>query len=246
MKKLLFLDVEATGVNEEDRLLQIAYRFDGGEFINEYFNPGTPIKIGAMAIHHVTEKDIAEKPQFDGSRTKSHLDDIREQGGTFVAHNSAYDLGMLAKEGVNFASQICTLKIARFLDEECEMENHTLQYLRYYFGLEIQLGDLSPHDALADIMVLEEVFYTLANNLCKKEGLKYEDVFERMIEISTQPSLIRKIGFGKHRGKLTAVVAKEDKGYLEWLLKEKTKAPEGEEDWIHTLNYFLGIKPSGV
>ncbi len=38
MKNLLFLDVEATGLTEEDRLVQVAYDFEAGIKINEIEN----------------------------------------------------------------------------------------------------------------------------------------------------------------------------------------------------------------
>ena len=233
MKKLLFIDTETTGVSEEDRLLQVAYRFDGGEFINEYFNPGTPIKFGAMAIHHVTEKDIAEKPLFKGSRTESHLVDISEQDATFVAHNALYDLGMMEKEGITFKSHIDTLKIAKMLDTEGKFENHTLQYLRYYYGLDINLNGLSPHDALADIIVLEEVTYQLASELCKKEGIAYDAAFERMIEISSTPNLLHICHFKKHKGETWESVAKNNMGYIRYFDDKDV-----DEDTRYTMDYW--------
>lgn len=240
MKKLLFLDVEATGVSEEDRLLQLAYRFDGGEFINDYFNPGTPIKVGAMAIHHVTEKDIAEKPQFRGSRTESHLRDVRDQGATFVAHNAKYDLGMMKKEGLEFENHICTLKVARAIDKEGKFEAHTLQYLRYYYDLDIQLNGLSPHDALADIIVLEEVCYQLASELCKIEGIAYDVAFDRMIEISSKPNLIHICSFKKHAGRTWQWVAENEMGYIKYFDDKDV-----DEDTRYTMDYWkakMGVK----
>ncbi len=39
-----------------------------------------------------------------------------------------------------------------------------------------------------------------------------------------------------------ADVAKNDRGYLEWMLREKLNSPDKDEDWIHTLKHHLGIK----
>jgi hypothetical protein len=65
-----------------------------------------------------------------------------------------------------------------------------------------------------------------------------------MLDISMKPSLMKSIKFGKFSSKtpeeqLISNIAKTDPSYLIWLLNEKKKKPEGEEDWIYTLNYYL-------
>jgi exodeoxyribonuclease X len=60
-----------------------------------------------------------------------------------------------------------------------------------------------------------------------------------MIRISSEPSLIKTIGFGKHAGKKLEEVARIDPGYLEWLLAQKVQSDTNEEDWIYTLKYYL-------
>lgn len=239
--KLLFLDVEATGTEEEDRLLQVAYRYktdDANYSVNQYYKPPVPIKKEAMAIHHVTEKMVADKPAFLKSDEQIELQELAKEGQVLVAHNAKYDMGMLAKEDVHFNSHICTLKVARYVDAG-SMSNHQLQYLRYFYDLEVDLGELAPHDALADILVLEEVARKLSYEVAKKDGVEGVDIIKRMVEISELPSLINKFTFGKHNGKTVAQVAEETPDYLEWLLKQKMQAPENEEDWIHTLHYHL-------
>lgn len=234
--KFVFLDVEATGVSEADRLLQVAYEYEGFR-VNQWYKPPVAISKEAMAIHHVTEVMVADKPGFVGSPEHQELLTIRDDY-ILVAHNAKYDMGMLEKEGIAFPTYICTLKVARYVDDG-SMSNHQLQYLRYYYDLVVDLGDLAPHDALADIIVLKAVTKKLSEQLAVKDRVQGIDIAKRMIEISSQPSLITKFTFGKHNGKTVAEVAKEAPDYLEWLLKQKKLAPEGEEDWIHTLNHHL-------
>jgi uncharacterized protein (DUF3820 family) len=57
--------------------------------------------------------------------------------------------------------------------------------------------------------------------------------------ISQRPMLFTTIRFGKHNGKRLEDIAKEDKGYLEWLLRTKKQEPAGETDWIYTLEHYL-------
>lgn len=239
MQGLLFIDVEATGIEDEDRLIQLAYRHDGIER-NVLFKPQLPIKLQAMAVHHITEKMVADKEQFRGSPTFTELVKLAAADAIFVAHNAKYDLTMLAKEGILFKRHICTLKIARHIDKDGRFENHQLQYLRYFYGVELEAV---AHDALGDILVLEAVFAHLYRDFVAhefpSEKVSEFAVLSRMVEISQQPSLLTHIRFGKYAGKTVEEVAKTDPGYLEWLLGQKLIKPEGEEDWIFTLQHHL-------
>lgn len=243
MHNLVFLDTEATGVGEEDRVIQVAYNLkdEGTEWqVNEMFKPPVPIKKGAMAIHHVTEKMIADKPPFAGSSTQRHLVELDSKGYILVAHNAPYDLGMLEKEGVLFSRFIDTLKVAKHLDDG-QFENHQLQYLRYHYDLEIELGMLSPHDALADIIVLEHVFWELAEELMKKEQINLEESLDMMLDISSKPLLLKNCKWPKHPNVPWAEVVKIDRDYMKWQLDNQMKKPEGERDvdMVYTLNYYL-------
>src|SRR5690348_2380860 len=109
---LVFFDVEATGINAEDRLCQVAYRAtdNGAEVHAYYFKPPLAIKIGAMAVHHITEKMIADKPVFIDSPLFHDLKErFEDKDQVFVAHNAKYDAGMLAKEGIEVKTFIDTL-----------------------------------------------------------------------------------------------------------------------------------------
>lgn len=247
MSKLLFLDVEATGIEDRDRLLQVAYRYEN-VVCNELFKPPVPIKLEAMAVHHVTEKMVADKQSFDLSLPKKNLQLLSAQGAILVAHNAKYDMGMLAKEGITFPRYIDTLKVARHIDTDGRFANHQLQYLRYFYGLEVEA---TAHDAFGDILVLEQVFWKLYREVAAKDfpaTLPSDPVMDgiimHMVKISAAPSLLTHIRFGKMKDKpdeeqLIATIAKKDRGYLEWLLEQKKAKPEGEEDWIYTLEHYL-------
>lgn len=236
MHKLLYLDTETTGVDTLDRLCQVAYKHST-TVVDELFKPPVSISAVASSVTHITDKHVALKHPFIGSMTQADLLSMTDSH-ILVAHNASFDLKMLEKEDVVFKSHICTMKVARHIDDGT-MVNHQLQYLRYYYGLDIDLGELSPHDALADIIVLEAVFKMLANTLRTFHGLDKEQTIAMMVDISSRPSLLKNINFGKYRGKSIADVAKEDKGYLIWLLNEKKKNPDGEEDWIYTLSKYI-------
>ena len=242
MNNFIYLDVESTGVDTSDRLYQVACKTEE-ETLDQKFKPPVPISHVASSITHVTNKDVALELPFTNSITEAKLKNLAEKNYILVAHNAQFDLGMLAKEGINFKHHICTMKLARYIDDGT-MVNHQLQYLRYYYELEIDLGSLAPHDALADIIVLEQVFKKLARSIQEKYNLTKIQTIKMMVEISMKPSLMKSIKFGKYSTKtpeeqLIKNIAKTDPQYLIWLLNEKKKKPEGEEDWIYTLNYYL-------
>jgi len=233
MNSIIFLDTETTG-NEQgvDHLFQVAYKDHTG-FHVEYFTPPLPISVKAQSITHVTNEDIEGKPVFVGSE---YAQDLQKKlnDGVLVAHNAQFDVGMLKTEGIEVPRYICTLKLARFLDDTEEVPEYNLQFLRYYFALKVKA---MPHDAEGDVVVLEKVFEKLREIWQSKFG--QENDIEKMVEVSTKPLLMRRINFGKHAGKSVEEIAKIDPSYLFWLLGEKKKKPAGEEDWIYTLEYYL-------
>ncbi len=72
-----------------------------------------------------------------------------------------------------------------------------------------------------------------------EENLSADQALEKMIEISSHPSILHTFKFGKHNGKRIEDVVKVDRGYLEWLLEQKLNGEGMDEDWIYTLKHFL-------
>lgn len=232
---LLFLDTETTGTEKEDRLCQVCYSWNSYEY-QALYRPPLKIKTAASAVHHITNRMVEDQPPFQGSHAYHTLKTL-EKTAVLVAHNARFDLDMLEREGIHFSQYIDTLKVARFLDAESELESHSLQYLRYYHDVEIEAA---AHDAAGDVRVLIAIFELLLQQLMELELIGREAALVRMLDISTKPTLFKRFGFGKHKGRLISEVAASDRNYLFWLYREKTKEPEGEEDWLFTLNTYLG------
>ena len=57
----IYLDTETTGPGPTDRLCQIAFKTEDGLTANELFNPGMPISIDAMTVHHITNEMVQDK-----------------------------------------------------------------------------------------------------------------------------------------------------------------------------------------
>ena len=238
--RIIFFDTETTGNAEDDRLLQLAMKERAGEeIVNAIYKPPLPSSIGAMAVHHITERMTDGKPAFQDSAEYDLLKELFEHEETVsVAHNAAFDIGMLSREGIRPKRHICTYKVVRAMDMDESLEQYKLQYLRYFFGIEV---DAEAYDAMGDVLVLEAVFEELLHRL-SEHARSEEAALEEMLRISERPVLFSTLRFGKYRDKRIADVARSDPGYLEWLLGEKRKDAEGEADWIFTLEHYLGYR----
>ncbi|MDB4303654.1 DUF3820 family protein [Desulfosarcina sp.] len=224
----IYLDTETTGNGPNDRLCQIAFKPENGPAVSGLFNPGKPISIDAMVVHHITNKMVQDKPPFKESDEYEKLQKlVSDINNVIVAHNAQFDMQMLNMEGIYSTRTICTLKLARYLDKNGVIPKYNLQYLRYFLGLEIEA---TAHDALGDILVLEGLFSRL--NAKFQENDKLKDPVQEMIYISSNPVLIPRMPFGKHKGKLFSEVPQD---YLEWL-----SGTDLDEDMAFTVKHYLG------
>lgn len=223
--KLVFLDVETTGIEEKDRICQIAYCIDG-VCISENFKPPIPISIDAMSICHITNEMVTNCPPFEGSKLKKELKNYFEDGAILVAHNAQFDIKFLSKEDVVPKQHICTMKLAYAMDTKAEWEKYNLQYLRYKFNLALN-GEIRPHEALSDVYVLEMLF---------KEVFEKYSSLKEMLEISARPILFQKMMFGKHKGKMFSQIARTDIDYLMWFRRNGENL---DDNMLYTLNYWI-------
>lgn len=237
-KHIIFLDTETTG-NEpaKDFVCQLAFKSDEKTFC-ELFKPPIPIPPEASAVTHITNKMVADKKAFSESDNYGAIKLMLEaENAVMVAHNAKFDLAIISKEGIIPTNFICTLRVARALDKDNVIPQYKLQYLRYYLDIDIEAD---AHDALGDVLVLEKLFERLLAKTMKEYNLNEDGAIEKMIEISSTPSLMNIFPFGKYNGKTLAEVKNVDPGYLDWMLTQKEQNPDNEEDWIYTLRYYLG------
>ena len=236
MQKLIFLDTETTG-NEigKDRLCQVCYKVNG-EIKTSYFKPPVPISVKAMSITHITNKTVANEEVFLGSKMFKDLQALLKDG-VLVAHNAKFDIAMLEAEGLTVSNYICTLRVARYFDEENKIPEYNLQFLRYFLDLDV-VGDGKAHDAEADVQTLFSLFERLLKKVQETIPDK-EKAVAKMVEISKNPVMFKKFNFGKYKDKTVENVFLDDRRYLEWLLKTKLEDGAQDEDWIYTLQSYL-------
>lgn len=232
----LFLDTETTDSNENARLVQLAYKeADTEEIVNELFKPPVPITIDAMAVHHITNEMVEDKPSFEVSGTRERLNALLPKR-ILVAHNAPFDIRILENEGVQTKAFINTLRVARHV---VDSPKHSLQYLRYFLKLNVRA---QAHDAVGDVLVLESLFDHLVTAIRERFKLTLmEQVSEKMLELTHTPVMLKTLSFGPHKGKTFETTLFSDKGYLRTLLESENQRPahERNEDLIHTLRYTL-------
>ena len=222
---LLFLDTETTGRDENARLVQLAFKVDTHK-LNMLFKPPVPISFEAMSVHHITNEMVENKPPF-GGRPKELMQEMLNEK-IMVAHNAAFDAEILKREGLEPKKVICTLKVVQNL---FDLSMYKLQFLRYNFGLEI--GQVRAHDAEGDIEVLEALFNYLFHYIGRENPEADEgQIINQMLKWTEDPLLLRRIGFGKHKGTEFKSLPKD---YLQWLSEQK----DLDEDLEYTIQHYL-------
>lgn len=238
--RTLFLDTETTDIGPGARLVQLAYKNAmTGETVSAFFKPPCEISYGAMAVHHITNEMVADKPVFVGSGEQAALVSLLVDT-ICVAHNAPFDVGILRSEGVEISTYIDTLRVAKHL---IESEQYSLQYLRYF--LHLNVAGVQAHDALGDVLVLEALFMHLAGLVRVKYGCVSDDeVVQKMLELTYEPVALTTFAFGKYKGKTFDEVRGMDRGYINWLHTSESAKPsiEQNEDLMYTLQLCMSGK----
>jgi len=244
LAKYIILDTETTGASESDKIIQLGYIVLDAKDIevhNEFCSTDVPISYGAMEVHHITPELIEGKPLCVDTMAYQRLEALNTPDNYMIIHNAPFDLGMLSKEGYENKMQLIdTLRCAKhaFADEDA----HRLQYFRYKMGLykdepkeSEKLGvEVKAHDAIGDVITLKLFLSKLRERV--QENYAGNPV-DKMVELTKTPVLMKKIRFGKHKGKELADVALEDAGYLRWMLDSMK---DMDEDLRFSINHYLG------
>ena len=167
MREICF-DTETTGVSVElgDRIIEIGAlelidHVPTGKTFHEYINPEREVPAEAIAIHGITNEQLADKPKFYEIAQK-WIDFVGDDG-IFVAHNASFDMGF-----INFELKKCgyktydndrvidSLAIAR---KKYPGQHNSLDALCKRFNVDDSARTF--HGALLDAQLLAEVYYKL-------------------------------------------------------------------------------------
>ncbi len=215
MYRYIFGDTETTGLGKDAGIVEISW-VETDEHFNEVerhyslINPGKPIQAGAMGAHGITEAMVANAPTISEFMGGVWFPLDRENL-VLVAHNAAFDINFFGP-WMQAPLTLCTMKAARIIYPDAD--NHKLATLKYYLGLE-GCHDRA-HSADEDVSVLIQ----LAKRMCADADCGLPE----LMHIQNISRTIKKMTFGKHRGKLLTELPKD---YVTWLL---TKADNIDSD----------------
>ena len=236
----LVWDTESTGVGPDDVPVEVAYVLTNARetilWGSALVNPGdVRIKNEARAVHHIAPAELVDRPG------------LRETLKAFGAHLSTHEIHAYAAHFAEFDSRmlpmlrrtpwLCTCRFAQRLYPK--LAHHGNQFLRYELGLDVPLAEgLPAHRAQADAHVTAAILRRMLNDIADPEFGWPEDV-EGLVQLVDGPQLVLICPFAKHKGKTWETVAKDDPGYLEWLLKPKPDQKPLEKDLRYTLEHWL-------
>jgi len=251
MSKSIIFDTETTGVQIEDRIIQIgAIVVDSKDreylkVYNELCSTDIPIKIDAMSVHGIREIELNGQPTFDQSSFVKTLNRLNSSENYLIAHNISFDLNMLVKEGFENKMQLVdTLQCAKHLWEIGDkinnyiVPNHKLQTLRYMMLTQEDESkeaskysiDIKAHDALSDVIILKLILREIYIKIMKKYDLNsYDEIMSKMVELTKLSVEVKIINFGKHSGKSIKDIEQIDSGWIDWLYREQKKQRDSND-----------------
>lgn len=160
-KRFVICDIEATGLDTERDLIEIALiTWDEDKIIDVYetlINPLRSISEHISNLTSITNRDLKEAPKFyevaDAIR-------MRLEGAVFVSHNTEFDLGLLRKKYQEMGQELkvknfCTLKVAQH--EIPGLQNYNLDALCSFFGIKIEDRHRAIGDAKATLGLFREL-----------------------------------------------------------------------------------------
>lgn len=230
------LDLETTGIPDEaDRhaVVEVGYcDFDEATGaistpVSTLVNPHRPISIGASAVHHIRDCDVADAPG---------VEKVFLQLGTatmFCAHNVDFEQQFF---GGGDKPWLCTYKTA--LRIWLDAPTHSVQGLRYFLKLDDdpsfdRCRAMPPHRAAADAYVGAHIL---------KHVLKAIDL-ATALRWSKGPALLYMCWLKKHKGTPWHQVPAD---YLDWIVN---KSDITDRNIRATAKYYLtksqSPKPDG-
>ncbi len=229
-RPLVVLDIEATGLSvRTDRIVEICLVKVGTDKKETLFtrriNPGFPIPPEAIAIHHITDADVADSPSF--------VDLAREifdflEGCDLAGYNAAnFDVPLLVEEFIR-AKMVFNPADRSIVDPQrifYKKEPRDLSAaLKFFCGETLKGAHGAEADAVATLHVLE-------GQLAKYGDLPTDIAGLAQFSDTSDPTWADQTGrlkwvngeitinFGKKKGESLRRLTKDDTGYLKWILK---------------------------
>ena len=210
MSKTIIFDTEATGI-KEPVLIEAAWvelesikHFTFTNPLEQRYNPGKPITLGALATHHIMDEELVDCPPAASFTLPGDVDYL-------IGHNVDFDWEVIGKPALK---RICTLALARKLWPD--LDSHNQSALLYHLERATARARLrNAHSALIDVGICA----TILDHICQQLGVKtIEDLYTESEKARTPTTM----PFGKHKGMLLVDVPKD---YKKWLLTQQDIDP---------------------
>ena len=229
-RPLVFIDLETTGVETLiDRIVELsALKINPDnteENITTRINPQIPIPPEAIAIHGITDNDVADKPTFkEYALTIRNFLDGCDLGGFNI---KKFDLEILEAEfrraDVKFSKENRFILDVQTIYHKFDPRDLSAAHKKYC-NKEIEKHHSAEHDVRATVDIFKsqlEIHKELPHNVSElhdfcneKKSASWIDSKGKFIWIGNDAVM----NFGSHRGKLLSYIVKNEPGFLEWML----------------------------
>ncbi len=191
-RRYVICDIEATGLDEEKEIIEIALiTWEDGKILDVFETLINPLRNVSPFIQNftgVSARELDNAPKFyevaDAIRS-------RLEGSIFVSHNTDFDLGLLRRKFTEMGQPIqlksfCTLKVAHH--EIPGLRSYTLDALCSFFHIKIK----NRHRAIGDAQATLKLFQELLNLRLKvTHAPMYLPQHEKILEkIPARPGLL--------------------------------------------------------
>ena len=230
-RPIAFVDVETTGKDPySDRIVELSilkiYPDKRAEYKSHRVNPTVPIPAEAIAVHHITDDDVAKEPKFN-QYAKSVADFL--EGCDMAGFNVIrFDLPCLETEftraGVEFSRQGRYLVDSMVIFHQRERRDLEAAF-RKYCGGEMENAHCAEEDAKASAQVLtgqlgmyEDLPKDIASlgELCNPGAKDNIDVDGKFMWEDGEAVCT----FSKdNKGRSLRDIASENPGFLTWILR---------------------------
>jgi len=229
-RPLAVFDIESTGINPRtDRIIELSIvkimPKGDREVISFRCNPGIPIPAEASAIHGISDADVANDPLFKTIAPEVYR--VFETCDLAGYNIIRFDIPILIEEFLR-ASINFDLAGRRIIDAQRifhKREPRDLKAALAFYCNELYLdGHRAETDALATVRVLEGQFERYSdlprnmNDLDKYCDLRDPSWVDRDGKLRWTNREIT-INFGRKKGEKLIDLARNDPGFLKWMLK---------------------------
>ena len=230
-RPVIFLDIEATGTDTtRDRIVELAlikvYPDNHREEKIVRVNPGVKISAEVIAIHGITNEDVAGAPSFkEMAAVLFGFMEGSDFGGFGITR---FDIPLLTEEfkrcGIAFPKGEVSILDGLTIFHRKEPRDLTAAY-QFYCGKTL----VGAHGARADALASLEVLYSQLtrypdlpkdpqqlHEFCNKQDHRFVDSRGKFLWKDGEAAF----NFGKYKGELLRKLAKDNRDYLEWIVNE--------------------------